>query len=46
VIEIPDPGGYFIDHIMIVSYEQEGTRITLQRDVHSITLTPGGMESR
>jgi hypothetical protein len=35
VIEIPDSGGYFIDHIVIVSYEQQGAR-TLKRDIDGV----------
>ena len=36
VVEIPDSRGYLIDHVVIVSYEQQGARITLKRDIEGV----------
>ena len=36
VFEAPDSGCHFIDHIMIVGYEQDGAVIFLQRDVKRV----------
>src|SRR5215467_7805045 len=36
VLEIPDSSGHFIDHIVIVSYEEQGARITLKRDIEGV----------
>src|SRR5262249_28378404 len=36
VLEVPDSRSYFIDYVVIVSYEQQSTRITLKRDIEGV----------
>src|SRR5947208_375023 len=36
MLEVPDSGGHLVDHIMIVSHQQQGAGIPLQRDVEGI----------
>src|SRR5439155_14680295 len=34
--EVPDSGCHFVDHIMIVSHQEQSAGISLQRDVQSV----------
>ena len=36
VVDIPDSSCHFVDHVMIVSHQQQGTRVPLQRNVEGI----------